>query len=99
MTADEHNTIGVYQIAGSGSGTTLTNVAGSPFATGGDDTTSLAVSREGRFVFATNAESNNLTVFSVNGSTGALTTVSTQPPDTMGDSGYASSIPSRRPAG
>ena len=77
MVAAENSGISVYQIAGSGAATTLTNVAGSPFATGGTSPTSLALSKDGKLLIANNGESRNLTVFSVNSSTGALTPLST----------------------
>jgi len=84
--------IGVFQIAGSGSGTTLTNVAGSPFATGGAETAALAVSKDGRFVFSLNGDTRNLIVLGVNAGTGALTTLSVQAPDTLSDAGRPNSI-------
>jgi hypothetical protein len=103
MVPDENSgRVGVFQIAGSGSGTTLTNVAGSPFATGGGDTIGLAVSKDGKFAFALNAQTRNLTVFSVNTGTGGLTTLSVQAPDTLSDFGFANSIafaPSGAPSG
>ena len=94
MVADSADSgkVGVYRIAGSGAATTLTNVAGSPFATGRRATSSLASSKEGNHVIALNSDSRSLTVFSVNSSTGALTTVFTQPDDTLTDSGGPSSI-------
>ena len=92
LVAAENSGISVYQIAGSGAATTLTNVAGSPFATGGNSPTSLALSKDGNLLIVNNGESRNLRVFSVNSSTGALTPLSTQPFDTLADQGAVPSI-------
>lgn len=57
---------------------TLTPVAGSPFAVG-SGTNSLAVGPAGRFIYATNASgtSNSVSVYSINATTGALTSIGT----------------------
>lgn len=81
------NQVGVYEIAGSGSATTLTAVSGSPFASGGLYTDVLALSRSAAFLYAANGDSRNITTYSVNAATGALTNASTQPANILGDSG------------
>jgi 6-phosphogluconolactonase (cycloisomerase 2 family) len=88
------NQIGVYRINGSGSDTTLTAVTGSPFASGGA-TNALALNQAGTLLFAANGGTffdpnggtRNLTTFSVNPTTGALTSLGTQPINTLGNSG------------
>jgi len=48
MVADRSaNRVGVFQIAGSGSATTLTAVSGSPFTTGGTFTDAVTVAAGG----------------------------------------------------
>jgi 6-phosphogluconolactonase (cycloisomerase 2 family) len=81
------NRVGVYRIQGSGSATTLTAVAGSPFAAGGSFTEVLALNQAGTLLFAANGDSRNLTTFSVNAATGALAALNTQPLNTLGFSG------------
>lgn len=88
LVADEgNNRVGVYRINGSGSATTLAAVTGSPFGAGGSYTEVLALNQAGTFLFAANAGSRNLTTFSVNPATGALTALDTQPANTIGASG------------
>ena len=65
------NQVGVYQISGSGSGTTLSAVSGSPFAAHGGFTNGLALTVNGLLVVA-NGDSRNLEVFQVNATTGTL---------------------------
>ncbi len=84
--------VGVYQISGSGSATTLAPVAGSPFASGGFATDILALNQTGTLLFAANANSHNLTTFSVNTSTGALTSLGVQAANTLGASGWLSGM-------
>jgi 6-phosphogluconolactonase (cycloisomerase 2 family) len=86
------NRVGVYRINGSDSATTLTAVAGSPFAAGGEATTALALNQTGTFLFAANGASRNLTTFSVNPATGALTALGAQPANTLGGSGFLSGM-------
>ena len=87
MAADSDAKVGVFQIAGSGGSTTLTNVAGSPFTTGGSELSALALSKEGNLLFAANSETRNLSVFGVNSGTGALTTLTLQPAETLSNFG------------
>ena len=86
------NRVGVYRVNGSGSSTTLTAVAGSPFAAGGTFTDVLALNQAGTFLFAANGDTRNVTTFSVNGATGALTLLSTQPANTLGTAGFISGL-------
>ena len=93
MVADRTgNRVGVYQIAGSGSATTLTPVAGSPFVAGGSFTDALALNKDGSLLFAANGNSRNLTVFGVNAGTGALTSLVVQPPNTLGNVGVITGV-------
>jgi 6-phosphogluconolactonase (cycloisomerase 2 family) len=78
------NKVGVYRIAGSGATTTMAGVSGSPFASGGLFTDALAMSTDGGFVFAANGNSRNFSVFSVDGTTGAMTMVLLQAAGAMG---------------
>lgn len=84
--------VGVFQVAGSGSGTTLTAVAGSPFTTGGTFTDAVTQTSDGGVVVAANGISRNLTVFGVNGGTGSLTSLVVQPLNTLGLSGLLTGI-------
>jgi subtilisin-like proprotein convertase family protein len=93
MVADRSaNRVGVYQIAGSGAGTTLTAVAGSPFASGGSFTDAITTSTDGRIVVVANGISRNLTVFSANAGTGALTSLLVQPISSVGAAGLLTGI-------
>ena len=84
------NKVYVYQIAGSGAATTATAVAGSPFATQGTQTVTVALTSNQKFLIAGNGTSRNLTVFSVDGTSGALTFKSIQPVNTLNSSGESS---------
>ena len=94
MVADYQATgqVGVYQISGIGSATMLTNVSGSPFATGGIGTKALALTPNGSFLVAANLVTQNLTVFGVNAGTGGLSTVLVQPPFALGAVGFVSGL-------
>jgi 6-phosphogluconolactonase (cycloisomerase 2 family) len=93
MVADRTgNRVGVYAIAGTSAATTLTAVSGSPFASGGSFTSALAVMPDGAHLLAANGSSRNLTVFQVNQSTGALTTVGVQAVDTLGAQGVVTGL-------
>jgi 6-phosphogluconolactonase (cycloisomerase 2 family) len=78
--------VGVYAIGGSGSSTTLTPVTDSPFASGGD-AHQLALNNSGEFLYAANASARTITGFSVNESTGALTSLFTLPANSIGENG------------
>ena len=86
------NNVGVYQISGSGSATTVAAVAGSPFATGGTTANCLAITASGNFLYVGNRISRNVTTFSVNASTGALTQLGVQPNNTLGTIGAINGI-------
>ena len=70
----QDNGIGVYQV----SQTSVTEVAGSPFANG-TNFTRVALSPAGGFVVAISSQSQQVFVFSLNSSTGALTLASGSP--------------------
>ena len=86
------NRVGVFQIAGSGAATTLTAVAGSPFASGGSFTDAVTQTTDGGIVVAAHGVSRNLTVFSVNPGTGNLTTIVVQPVNSLGASGLVTGV-------
>ena len=79
-----NNQLGSYRLVGSGAATTLTPVSGSPFPSGGDTTTALAMNQTGAFLFVADFNTNNLTKFDVNPSTGSLSNRVAQPADTLG---------------
>jgi hypothetical protein len=81
------NRVGVYLIGGNGAATTLGAVSGSPFASGGTFANTLALTDEGDFLLAANADSRNLTVFQVNAATGSLTPLVVQAANTLGTTG------------
>ena len=82
------NQVAVFQINGSGSGTTLNPVQqGLPFASGGTTTDVLALNGAGTFLFAANGDSRNVSVFPVNSSTGILSVPAVQPGDSLGATG------------
>ncbi len=86
------NNVGVFQISGSGAGTTLTPAPGSPFATGGTTANNLAINFDGKFLYVGNRISRNITTFSVNTSTGQLTSLGVQPSNTLGTPGAINGI-------
>ena len=86
------NQVGVYRIDGSGPSTTLTAVVGSPFAAGGTFTDVLALNQSGAYLFAANGTSRNITAFTVNAGTGALTSPVTQAANTLGASGMITGL-------
>jgi 6-phosphogluconolactonase (cycloisomerase 2 family) len=92
MVADRGNRVGVYQISGSGAGTTMAGVAGSPFNTGGSFTDALALTPNGNFLLAANGGSRNFTVFTVNPGTGVLSAPVVQPLNTMGAVGRITGV-------
>jgi 6-phosphogluconolactonase (cycloisomerase 2 family) len=75
--------IGVYDIAAGG---TPTPVAGSPFQSGGTTAETVAIDNTNNLLFVANSDSRNISVFSINPTTGALTAVSGSPFAT-GDTG------------
>jgi 6-phosphogluconolactonase len=86
------NNVGVYQISGSGAGTTVAAVMSSPFATGGTTANCLAITASGNFLYVGNRISRNVTTFSVNSSTGFLTSLGVQPSNTLGTTGAINGI-------
>lgn len=81
------NNVGVFQISGSGAATTVAPVAGSPFPTGGTTANCLAITASGNFLYVGNRISRNVTTFSVNTSSGALTSNGVLPSNTLGTTG------------
>jgi streptogramin lyase len=83
--------VGVYQVTGAGSATTLTAVAGSPFGTGGTFTNTLALSGTGSLLFAGNGLTRNITTFRVNSNL-ALTSISLQAANSVGSAGLITGL-------
>jgi 6-phosphogluconolactonase (cycloisomerase 2 family) len=69
------NTIAVYNVAADG---TL-SLNGTPTPDGGNGPNSVAIDSSGAFLFVTNSFSANISVFSINSGTGALTAVPNSP--------------------
>ena len=86
------NNVGVFLISGSGAGTTVAAVPGSPFATGGTTANVLALNAAGTFLFVGNRLSRNISTFAFNTSTGALGTPTVQTSNTMGTTGAVNGI-------
>ena len=84
--------VGVFQISGSGSATTLAAVAGSPFNPGGSNTNTLALTPDGSLLVAGNGGSRNLTAFRVNPSTGNLTVLLLQAANSLGATGLVTGL-------
>lgn len=91
--ADRTNSrIGVFRINGSGAGTTLTQITGSPYTTGGTLSSTMVFNGSGNFLFTSNANSRNLTTFSVDPATGALSNPVVLPANTAGAAGILNGI-------
>jgi len=91
--ADRTNSrIGVYRIDGSGADTTLTPITGSPFQTGGTLSLTLVFNRGGNFLFTANGTSRNLTSFSVDPATGALSNQTVLAANSAGSTGTLNGI-------
>jgi len=86
------NNVGVFQLGGSGASTTVTAVAGSPFATGGTTANVLALNQAGTFLFVGNRLSRNATTFAFSTSTGVLSGQTVQASNTMGTTGAINGI-------
>ncbi len=87
-----NNKVGVFQIQGSGSSTTLSPVGGSPFATGGTLSEAAALNQAGSFLFIAHGNSRNLTTFTVNPGNGMLSSPITQAANTLGASGIVNGL-------
>src|SRR5579863_6481613 len=76
------NTVSGFSVSASG---VLTEIAGSPFATGGGGTAGGASGVDritvsgGKFLYASNSGTQNISAFSVNATTGLLTAVAGSP--------------------
>jgi len=79
-------------ISGSGASTTLTTVAGSPFATSGTTSLAGAYNTAGTFLYVVNGGSRNITKFAVDPSTGVLSGATVLPANTMGTAGSNSGL-------
>jgi len=72
------NYVAAYSIGSDG---TLTEISGSPFATGGTSSSgyfgakAIAIARNKKLLFASNKNDNTISVFSIDSSTGALTAI------------------------
>lgn len=90
------NTVSAFSVDANGF---LTPVAGSPFATGGSGIGSgffaanrLTASVAGNFLFVANEQTNNISVFSINATTGVLTLIPGSPFATGGTAGAGISL-------
>ncbi|PYJ08196.1 MAG: hypothetical protein DMF06_13450 [Verrucomicrobia bacterium] len=92
LAGSNNNTVGVFRISGIGAATTLAPVAGSPFGTGGTTANALAINQTGSVLYLANRVSRNITTFSVNAGTGALTSLGVQPNNTLGTAGAINGI-------
>lgn len=93
LLADRTNSrIGVYQISGSGAATTLTAISSSPYVTGGTLSLTLVFNSTGNFLFTANGTSRNITTFTVDSSTGALSSPVVLPVNTAGAAGTLNGI-------
>lgn len=91
--ADRTNSrVGVYRISGSGADPTLTPIAGSPYQTGGTLSLTLVFNRSGNFLFTANGSSRNLTSFTVDPATGALSSPIVLPANSAGAAGTLNGI-------
>jgi hypothetical protein len=84
--------IGVYQVSGMGTGTTLAAVAGSPFASTSALPSALVYNSTGGFLYAAHASSRNITKWDSNTTTGVLTNQIGQPANTNGAIGQLNGI-------
>ncbi len=85
------NTVSAFSVAANG---TLTLLSGSPFATGGSGSggglfasNRVATDAAGKFLFASNVGSSNVSVFTIDAGTGALSLVAGSPFATGGSAG------------
>jgi len=90
------NTVSAFSVDANGA---LTPIAGSPFATGGSGVgggffaaNRMAIGAVKKFVFVANEQTNNISVFSIDPATGALTLVPGSPFPTGGASGSGISL-------
>jgi 6-phosphogluconolactonase (cycloisomerase 2 family) len=86
------NNVGVFQVSGSGSTTTVAPVAGSQFPTGGTTANVLALNSIGSFLFVGNRASRNVTTFAVSPASGILSGQTVQPSNTLGTVGAINGI-------
>lgn len=81
------NHVYAFNIVGTGSETTLSLINGAPFATGGTASLVNTFNSNGNFFYTGNGSSRNITTFSVEQETGALTSLGVSDADSMGSSG------------
>ena len=86
------NNVGVFQINGTGAATTVTPVAGSPFATGGTTANVIALNQAGTFLFVGHRISRNVARFAVDPATGVLSAPAIQASNTLGTVGAINGI-------
>lgn len=93
LLADRTNSrIGVYRINGSGADTTLTAITGSPYVTGGTLSLAFVFNQTGNFLFTANSSSRNLTTFTIDPSTGTLSSPVVLAANTAGTAGTLNGI-------
>lgn len=82
----------VYKFNSASSTTPFTLVPGSPFHSGGTAVKLLAFNKAGKYLFAGNQDTHNLTTFRIDSVTGVLTKQATQASNTLGGSGSLNGI-------
>jgi 6-phosphogluconolactonase len=90
--AGRSGNVGVYGITGTGSGTLLTPVAGSPFSSGGNTPNAIALNAGGNFVFAANAGSRNISTWGFNSTTSTMSGLPIQAPNSLGTTGFITGL-------
>jgi 6-phosphogluconolactonase (cycloisomerase 2 family) len=87
------NNVGVYQVTGSGTATTVGPITGSPFATGGTTANNLAMNLSGDLLFVGNRSSRNITTFRFSTiPASGMTSLGIQPNNTLGTLGALNGI-------
>jgi streptogramin lyase/6-phosphogluconolactonase (cycloisomerase 2 family) len=92
ITADRAAHVGVFRISGTGSATTLTPVTGSPYASGGLFTDTLAVDQAESLLFAGHGNSRNITTFRVGAADPVLASLWVQPVNSLGATGRVTGL-------
>ena len=84
--------VSAFQISGEGAATTLSLIGAVGVASGGSQTLRLALNGSGLFLYAINDGTRNISTYSVNSSTGALTFGNVQTVNTLGTTGNLTGI-------
>jgi hypothetical protein len=87
-----NNNANSFAISGDGASTSLSLIAGSPFATGGTTSIGGVFNEAGTFLFVANGGSRNITRFAFNTTAGSLSDQFVLPANTTGTEGSISGI-------